>query len=168
MADQYRGKTTDELVSEIDAAWQRMLETMTSHPAEAYVTKRDQVGWTPLDHLAHVTAWERTALYPLKGVSRHEALGVTEEQFLMDEDALNQIVRQQSAGDSWDVTMAKARAAHAELVETLRAAKVEDLWRPTLALSPDTREVPVIELLMDDGCEHFDQHREYIERILAG
>ena len=101
--------------------------------------------------------------------ARAEVLSsLTEEQFLVDEDALNQVVRQQSAGDSWDVTMAKARAAHEELVETLRAAKVEDLWRPTLALSPDTRQVPVIELLMDDGCEHFDQHREYIERILAG
>lgn len=169
--DTHRGKTIDELLVEIDAAWQRLMGTMTAYPEADYVEKRDPVGWNSLDHLAHVTAWERTALYPFRGTSRHEALGVTDEQFQMDFDPLNQLVREQTAGESYDEAMARARAVHADLVEAVRQAKVEDLWRPTKALVPDTREqrreVPFIEILMSDGCEHFDEHRAYIEKILT-
>ena len=169
--DTHRGKTIDDLLAEIDAAWQRLMTTMTSHPEEEYATKRDDVGWTALDHLAHVTAWERTALYPLQGTTRHEALGVTDEQFQMDFDPLNQLVRAQTAGESYGDAMARARAVHADLVEAVGQAKVEDLWQLTKALVPDTREqrreVPFIEILMSDGCEHFDEHRAYIEKILA-
>jgi hypothetical protein len=167
VVEQYRGKTTDDLLAEIDAAWQRLMVTMTAHPERDYTDKRDAVGWNALDHLAHVTAWEKTALYPLQGTSRHEALGVTDEQFLIDEDELNQLIRNRTANDSYDTAMANARAAHAELVAAVRATTVEELWQPTLALSPDTRQVPIIELLMDDGATHVDQHRGYIEKILA-
>src|SRR5690606_3652039 len=82
VVEQDRGKSIDDLLAEIDAAWQRLMATMTAHPEQDYVEKRDQVGWNALDHLAHVTAWERSALFPLQGKSRHEALGVTDEQFL--------------------------------------------------------------------------------------
>jgi hypothetical protein len=172
----HRGKSIDDLLAEIDAAWQRLMATMTAHPEADYATKRDQVGWTPLDHLAHVAAWERSALYPLQGKPRHEALGVTDEQFRIDQvtqdfDPLNQIIRDQTAGESYDDAMARARSTHADLVSAVRRASVEDLWQPTHALVPDTneqrREVPFIEILMSDGCEHFDEHRAYIEKILA-
>jgi hypothetical protein len=171
--DTHRGKTIDDLLGEIDDAWQRLMNTMTAHPEEAYAEKRDEVGWTPLDHLAHITAWEKTALYPLQGKSRHEGLGVTDEQFLMDFDPLNQIVREQTVGNPYDVTMEQARATHAELVEAVKRADVETLWQPSSALASDTREqrretqVPFIEILMSDACEHFDEHREFIEKILA-
>jgi hypothetical protein len=168
--DTHRGKTIDDLLAEIDAAWQRLMATMTERPEEDYVEKRDAVGWNAVDHLAHVTAWERTALYPLQGKSRHEGLGVTDEQFLMDFDPLNQVVREQTIGNPYDVTMEQARSTHAELVEAVRNANVDDLWQPSSALASDTREqrreVPFIEILMSDACEHFDEHREFIEKIL--
>lgn len=169
--DTHRGKSIDDLLAEIDAAWQRLMATMTARPEAEYTDKRDPVGWNALDHLAHVTAWERTALYPFQGKSRHEALGVTDEQFQLDFDPLNQIVREQTAGESYDDAMARARATHEELVTAVRGSDVEELWKPTRSLVPDTREqrreVPFIEILMSDGCEHFDEHREYIEKILA-
>jgi predicted RNase H-like HicB family nuclease len=168
----HRGKTIEDLLAEIDAAWQRLMATMTAHPEADYVTKRDAAGWTALDHLAHVTAWERSALFPLRRTSRHEALGITDEQFLMDFDPINALVRRQTTGESYASAMARARAVHAELVEAVRQADVEELWQPIRSLVSDTREqnrdIPYIELLMSDGCEHFDEHREFIEKILAG
>lgn len=169
--EQYRGKTTEDLLAEIDAAWQRLMATMTAHPPEAYTEKRDQVGWTALDHLAHLAAWERTVLYPLQGRTRHEGLGVTDEEFLLDFDALNQIARERSPATSYDAVMADARKVHEDVVATVRAADVDTLWRPTRELSGDTREasrdIPFMEVLMSDACSHFDEHREFIERILA-
>jgi hypothetical protein len=173
----HRGKTIDDLLGEIDAAWGRLMATMTSYPEEDYEAKRDQVGWNALDHVAHVTAWERSALYPLQGKSRHEGLGVTDEQFRIDQvtqdfDPLNQIIREQTSSDSYDTVMRNARAVHAELVEAVRASDLDTLWKSGRELAPDTneqqRDVPFIEILMSDGCEHFDEHREYIEEILAG
>lgn len=168
----HRGKTIDDLLGEIDAAWGRLMATMTSHAERDYETKRDHVGWNSLDHLAHVTAWERSALYPLQGKSRHEGIGLTDEQFSLDFDEQNQIIREQTAGDSYETAMRNARAVHAELVDAVRQASVDDLWQPSSALASDTREqrreVPFIEILMSDGCEHFDEHREYIEKILEG
>jgi hypothetical protein len=177
--DQHRGKTNDELLSEIDAAWQRLMNTMTSRPKEEYTTRRDDVGWTPLDHLAHVTAWERTVLFPLQGRTRHEALGVTDEQFTQGEDPLddffdgiNQLVRDQTIGDSYEKVMADAREVHDQTVAALRQTTVNDLWKPSREMSSDTheaaRDVPFIEIVMSDACTHFDDHRGYIEKILAG
>ncbi len=171
-AENYQGLTIDGLLEEIDAAWQRLMATMTAYPKEAYSAKRDPVGWTALDHLAHVTAWEKTALYPLQGKTRHEGLGVTDEQFLLDFDPLNQIVRDQTAGSPYDAVMANARAVHEELVAVVRQTEFDVLLQPSSALAADTREqrreVPFMEILMSDGCSHFDDHREYIEKILAG
>ncbi len=177
--DSHRGKSIDQLLGEIDAAWQRLMETMTAHSKEDYETKRDDVGWTPLDHLAHVTAWERTVLFPLQGKTRHEALGVTDEQFTQGEDPLdaffdgiNQLVREQTVGDSYEKVMADARLVHDETIAAVRQASLDDLWKPSREMSPDTREaardVPFIEILMSDACTHFDEHREYIAKILAG
>ena len=174
--DTHRGKSIDELLAEIDAAWQRLMATMTAWPEEDYETKRDQVGWTPLDHMAHVTAWERTVLFPLQGRTRHEGLGVTDEQFAwgFDEegfDAINQLAREHTVGDSYEKVMADARSVHEEVVAAVRQADIDDLWRPSREMSADKREasrdVPFMEIVMSDACSHFDEHREFIEKILA-
>lgn len=174
--DIHRGKTIDDLLNEIDAAWGRLMVTMTSHPVEAYEAKRDPAGWNAIDHLAHVTAWERSVVFPLQGKPRHEGLGVTDEQFRIDQvtqdfDPLNQIIREQTAGDSYETVMVNARSVHAELVEAVQASDIDTLWKSGRELAPDTneqqRDVPFIEILMSDGCTHFDDHREYIETILA-
>ena len=60
----------------------------------------------------------------------------------------------------------------ADLVDAVRGSDIETLWRSSRDLASDTneqgRDVPFIEILMSDGCEHFDEHREYIEKILVG
>jgi predicted RNase H-like HicB family nuclease len=169
--EKYQGKSIDELLADIDAAWQRLIATMTAHPEADYAEKRDPVGWNALDHFAHVTAWERSVLFPLQGKPRHEGVGLTDEQFSMDFDPSNQLIREQTAGDSYDTAMHNARAVHADLVAAVRKTDLETLWKPGRELASDTREqardIPFIEILMSDACEHFDEHREYIEKILA-
>ncbi len=67
--------------------------------------------------------------------------------------------------------MAEACTVHEQVVAAVREVDLETLWRPTRELVSDTREarrdVPFIEALMSDACTHFDEHREYIEQILA-
>lgn len=174
--ERYRGKTIDELLAEIDASWSRLMGAMTSHPEADYGTKHDSAGWTALDHMAHVTAWERSVLSPLNGRPRHEGLGVTDEEFATDEelamdfDPLNEIVRSKTSGDSYEKTMADAETGHNAVVEAVKAANLDQLWRPTTELCPDQREAgksgPFMQILMGDTAEHYDEHRSYIERTL--
>lgn len=169
---QYQGRTIDELIMEMEAAWQRLIDTMTSRKVEAYSTHRDPAGWTALDHMAHVSVWERSVLAPLKGGTRHEALGLTDEQFVhMGFDEQNEIIRAQTEGHTWEQVMAEARQVHEDLIEAVRRSSIEDLWKSTSELCADQREHsqerPFMQVLMSDGCEHFDEHRGYIEKILA-
>ena len=170
-ADRYRDKSIEQLLEDIDAAWVRLMETMTSAPQEDYSTKRDPAGWTALDHMAHITAWERSVLFPLMGHPRHEGLGVTDEQFAMDFDTINEIVREQTAGQSYEQIMTDAQKGHQALANTIDASSLEELWQPTTELCPDQREQersrPFITVLMSDTSEHYDEHRGYIEKILS-
>ena len=170
--EQYQGKTVDELIEQMEAAWQRLMDTMASRPVDAYTTNSDPAGWTALDHMAHVSAWERSVLSPLQGGTRHEALGLTDEQFAEPGfDEMNEIIRAQTQGHTYEQVMADARQVHEDLLDAVRSASVEELWQPTTELCPDQREQaqsrPFMEILMSDGCEHFDEHRGYIEKILA-
>lgn len=169
--EQYEGKTITDLLKEIDASWGRLMETMERSPRPHYTDKSDPAGWTALDHMAHVAAWERSVLFPLNGRSRHEGLGVTDEEFAMDFDPLNEIVRAHTAGQPYDQVMANAREGHRATVDAVRDADLDDLWKPTTELCPDQREQarsrPFIAVLMSDTSEHYDEHRGYIEKILA-
>lgn len=170
--EQYRDKTIDELIEEMEAAWQRLMDTMSAHAREAYTGNRDPAGWTALDHMAHVSVWERSVLAPLQGGTRHEALGLTDEQFTsMGFDEQNEIIRTQTEGHTWEQVMTDARQVHEDLIAAVRGSSSEELWKPTTELCPDQREQatsrPFMEVLMSDGCEHFDEHRGYIEKILA-
>lgn len=167
----YENTSIEDLLEEIDAAWVRLMETMTSAPQEHYSTKSDPAGWTALDHMAHITAWERSVLFPLMGHPRHEGLGITDEQFAMDFDPINELVREQTAGQPYEQIMADAQKGHQALVNTVDASTLEELWTPTTELCPDQREQersrPFITVLMSDTSEHYEEHRGYIEKILA-
>jgi hypothetical protein len=175
--DRYRGKSNDDLLSDIEESWSRLMATMTSHTEADYGTKRDPAGWTALDHMAHVTAWERSVLFPMRGRPRHEGLGVTAEEFhsveepAMNFNPLNEIVRAQTSGDSYETVMTDANKGHDKIVEAITSADIDDLWKPTTELCPDQREEgksrPFMLILMSDTAEHYDEHRGYIEKILA-
>ncbi|HEV2127496.1 MAG TPA: ClbS/DfsB family four-helix bundle protein [Thermomicrobiales bacterium] len=170
--DRYRDKTIEELLAEIDAAWGRLMETMRAEPEERYGAAQDAASWTPLDHMAHITAWERSVLFPLMGRPRHEGLGVTDEEFSMGFDPLNELIRRQTAGQGYKDVMVSALREHQALVNMIDASSPEELWQPSRELCPDQREqhreLPFVVLLMSDTSEHYDEHRGYIEKILAG
>lgn len=151
----------DTLVDRIEQSWSALMGTMKSYPEVSYTAETDAAGWTALDHMAHVTAWERTWTYLLNGRPRHEGLGVTEEQFKMGFDPLNEIVRVRTANHSYEQVLTDARENHEKLVEAVRSAKVDEL-------DIDQRDEPSLNaLLTENVIEHYADHREYIERILA-
>lgn len=146
-------------------AWERLMGTMTKAPKDEYARKHDARGWTALDHLAHVSAWERSRLTWLQGRPRFEGLGVTQEQFQLPYDELNEIVRQQTHGQGYDEIMQDALSVHQSMVEEVRTFDPNDVPRSG---GIDTAEMADIGAqLKENLTDHYDQHREYIEKILA-
>ncbi len=154
----------DALV-EMQKAWSRLMTVMSRAPRAAYETKTDDRGWTPLDHLAHVTAWERSRLTWLQGRPRFEGLGVTSAQFKLGYDELNELVRQQTAGRGYDELMEEARKGHQAMVAEVQSFDPSDIDH---AGGIERQEIARVgALLKENLADHYDEHREYIERILA-
>lgn len=174
--DRHRNRSIEDLLDEIDASWMRLMDTMRAAPPDRYSEVHDPAGWSALDHMAHITAWERSVLFPLMGRPRHEGLGVTDDEFATDEefamnfDPLNEIIRQQTAGQSFEEVMESALREHQALVNMIDASDLDELWQPSSELCPDQREqhreLPFIVILMSDTSEHYDEHRGYIETLL--
>ena len=150
----------DRLAERVDAAWLALLSTMQAHPENAY-SKTDAAGWTALDHMAHVTAWERTWTFFLSGRPRHEGLSVTEQEFGMEYDPLNEILRARTANDAYEKVLSDAREGHGALLAALRSADVDRLDYASQGGGN------LESLLTENVIDHYNDHREYIERILA-
>lgn len=167
-AEQYRNVSIDELLGRIDASWTRLMQVMASASEGQATAAADPQGWTVLDHMAHVTAWERSVLYPLQGKRRHEALGITEEEYGLDIDASNELIRAQTRTHAYEKVMSDADEVHDALVAAIRASSMDELRKSTAEVCPGDSESerPYIEVLMGDTAEHYDEHRRYIEDIL--
>src|SRR5665811_2370755 len=140
-SEQYRDKTIDDLLEEINVSWKRLLGVMSAASEGEKVEAADPQGWTVLDHMAHVTAWERSVWFPLEGKSRHEAVNLTEEQFLQDIDSSNELIRAQTRGHTWERVMSDAGDVHQSLISAIRSSSLEELWKPALQLCPDDTDI---------------------------
>ena len=118
---------------------------------------RDPAGWSAKDHLIHVALWEQALLAAVDGRPRHQALGV---------DA--------STDDSsdWDAINAAifAKTKHqplADVLDTLRRTHAET--RARLAAAERDGGDPAKKLLTDvpGYTEHYEQHRGWIEELVA-
>ena len=147
-------------------AWTRLMNTMAKAPKDAYTRKTDPAGWTALDHFAHVSAWERSRLTWLQGRPRFEGLGVTSEQFELEYDPLNEIVREQTNGQGYDEVMEAALVVHQAMVEEIRTFDPDDVPRSGGITTEEIADIGA--QITANLTDHYDEHREYIEKILAG
>jgi hypothetical protein len=154
----------DALV-EVQKAWNRLMRAMAAAPKADYSRKRDAAGWTALDHLAHVTAWERSRLTWLQGRPRFEGLGVTSEVFKRGYDDLNELVRQRTDGQGYDEVLEAAQRGHQAMIAEIQTFDPDDVDRSG---GIQVHEIPRVgALLKENLADHYDAHRAYIERILA-
>jgi hypothetical protein len=166
MADQdpIRGEAKQALMG-VMKAWQRLMDTMSKASKTEYTRKTDANGWTALDHFAHVSAWERSRLTWLQGRPRFEGLGVTSEQFKLGYDELNEIVRDQTKGQGYDEVMGAALSVHQAMVDEIRTFDPDDVPRSGGISTAEIADIGA--QITENLTDHYDQHREYIEEILA-
>ena len=162
--------TKAQVLAEMQACWNDLnayLDTLS----EAQVTQpTDAGGWTAKDHVVHLAMWEGSMNAVLQKQSRREYMGVDADTWEHDRpDGVNAIMQRNYKNWSWAEVRRKFRQEHEELVERVKALTEEDLQRPHNYYQPDSDQThPIARRLMIASCEHFDEHRPWIEKIVKG
>ena len=164
--------TKTELLSEIEQSWTR-LNTALNKLTESQLTAiQDDQGWTVKDHVIHLTRWERSVVFFLQGLPRHQGLDVEESVYLKGpDDAINAVIYHQTRDVSGNEALAEFRATHQQLVQLLQSLTDNDLhkhYRDYLPQEPgDGEGPPAINVIYGNTAHHFDEHLEWIETLVG-
>lgn len=161
--------TKAELCDLIAAGWDE-LEQAIAGVSNADLEERVDGGWSAVDHLGHVAAWERATTALLQGRPRHQGLGVEEQLYQTnDDDLINAAVQKRSVERPAAETLAELRDAHAELVSVLDGLSEEALERTSSGFLPsdpghDNGE-PMRTRLVGDTYAHYTEHAAAIRAL---
>ncbi len=170
MADWYRG-TKSQIIEDTERNWNDLKSVLDQLTDEQMTQVQDAEGWTIKDHLTHLAAWERSALYFLQGKPRYEALGIDEALFMSgDFDAINATIQKQTK----DRPLAEVRADLSNINEQILAAVAplsDDVLKKSYRRFPDEPGSdtgrPATDVVYSNTADHAAEHLEYI-RALAG
>jgi hypothetical protein len=166
----------DQLLRDIDRGWSELVAFLDQAGEEALSGPADAEGWTVKDHVIHLAAWERSALFLLQGRPRHEGLGVSEETYLAESDgdkawdAINAEIKE-AANPSLSEALADLHQTHQYLLEALQPLTGEDLLLPYCRYLPDEpgegEGPPAIEVVSGNSWEHYGEHLEWMRAIAS-
>lgn len=128
-------------------------------------------GWSIRDHLAHITAWEQSAIALLNKRPRHEGLGVSKDTYQgHDVDAVNQEIYNRNQQRPIEDVLADFRGSHQQLLAVLQKMSDEELRKPYSHFLPDEpgEETgdPVVEWVAGNTYEHYAEHLEIIRELV--
>jgi uncharacterized protein (TIGR03083 family) len=124
-------------------------------------------GWAVKDHLAHLAAWEHKLLAMIQGQPGYVGLQVdaaTYEQ--SDIDGLNAILHERFKALSPAAALAESRQSYEQLMATIEGLSAADLGAPYAPGDPDD-DRRIIDGIIDNTYDHYDEHRAAIEQIIA-
>jgi hypothetical protein len=167
-----------ELVARIRRSRLALEETLTSLSA-VQLAAHGPAQWAIKDHLAHLAAWELGIAELLRRRPRFVAMGVAEAVAQdKSEEEINELIYSRHAGLAPAEALETFHAAHRQLLEALDALSDEDLFRPYAfyasenedAPQPeaeDAPQAPVLNWIVGNTYEHFDEHNGYIRALLG-
>lgn len=161
--------TKSELQAALDRAWADLQRVIESANPEDLMTKTDAAGWNVRDHLAHLAVWANGVIGMARdGRPQWEGLGLSRDAFDFERiDEMNEQIRQRMI--DWPIDRARDHLAekHAELKRVVDGMSEEELQRACSAFVPEGQDFAIIHKLDGNGPHHYDEHRPWIERILA-
>ena len=168
---EWRRATKSKLLQEIERSWSELNQALDQLTEEQMTNLQDAQGWTIKDHIAHMAAWERSAVYFLEGKPRHEALGIDEELYLNGDGDKNDAIRKQTDHLSLAEARSELDRVQARLLELLAPMTDADLLKsysyylPNEPGEDDGR--PASDVIYGNSADHFAEHLGWI-RSLAG
>lgn len=163
--------TMADLRARIDTGWEALQAAIAKLPGDRREAPGPD-GWSPKDQIAHIRDWERTIMALLEGRSRAAAVGLSDDEWAMDFDRVNELLRQRSAGALATEVLDSSAQSHEELMEAIARLGDADLTRPYRSFLPNQPgnrgDNAVIDWLVGDTYEHYDEHRATLTAASGG
>jgi len=165
MTDDAFPKSKTELLSLIEREWSALIDVVERLSPEQMLMP-DEGGWSPKDNLAHLTAWMNNMLgYHIDRRPAHEVAGVTPEVAAdWDFNVMNAIYFERFRDQPIEQVLDELKKMYAQVHARLESMSFEDLMKPRHADDPENR--PILLWILGDTSEHFEEHREIIEKML--
>jgi uncharacterized protein (TIGR03083 family) len=167
MSNDMTQQQKDDLLERIRSSRAALDQAVGQLSERQLATPGPDGGWTVKDHLAHLAAWEHKLLAMIQGQPGYVGLQVdaaTYEQSNIDE--LNAILHERFKALSPAAALAESRQAYEQLMATIEALPAVDLGAPYAPDDPDD-DRRMIDGIIDNTYDHYDEHRAAIEQILA-
>jgi hypothetical protein len=167
MADDFpRNKA--EFQEQLRDSWALLQQTLDSLTEEQMTERKDAVGWTVRDHLAHLIPWEKGMIALLKYEPRYAAMGVDVAQH-EDEDELNETLRAPYRSTSLTEVRNRLRETHDEMTAVVASLEPGDLFKTYSHYQPDKpgeeSGEPVIRWVVGNSSGHYLEHLPWIQRL---
>jgi len=153
-----------ELLARIGPARMALDETIAALTEDELADLRDGAGWSAVDHLSHIAAWERMLVARMTDGSEHEIAGVDATRCAgMTLDQLNNVLYHKMRGMTLGDALAEYAAAHEAMVSFIERLDDSALAQPYWDDEPSGR--TVIEKLTGDTYRHYLEHRRWIAEL---
>lgn len=165
MSDSGLPASREELLDRIRREWEALLEVV-GRLSPGQMLKPDEGGWSPKDNLAHLAEWMKILMaHHMDNRPAHEVLGVpphvTEG---WDMEKINPLLFDRNRHRSIGEVLDELRAVYQQLCDRLEAMTFEQLMQPRHAGDPEKR--PLMLWVLGDTAEHFEEHRQVLEKSL--
>jgi len=167
-----RPENKAELLEHIRSGWeelQRLLGVLAPDQWE----QRLGDGWRVRDHVAHLTAWERSLLALIRGESRPAVFGLTQaEEDALGIDSINARIVANASGLATAAIREQSGLTHEEVVSLVETMSDEDLAKPYSHYQSDPalryKAAPVMGWVSGNTWEHYDEHMSWLRDAGVG
>jgi hypothetical protein len=155
----------DELLARIATARRVLDDVVAALTEDELGDIRDGAGWSTVDHLSHIAAWERMLVAQASGGSEAEASGIERARFeAMTEQEVNDALYHRLRGLALPDALAEYAAAHGAAVGLVRSMDEAGLQRPYAREDPSGR--TVMAAIADNTYRHYLEHRRWIIELV--
>jgi hypothetical protein len=143
------------------------LEQTIGQLSEERLTTPIDGSWSAKDLLAHITAWEQVTIhFHVGGRSFEEVTQLTSVPYATTSvDQINEAFYQRDRGIPLAQVLQSFRSTHQELLAMLDHMSEADLFKPYTPAGRNTGQL--IEWVIGDSYEHYDEHRATMQRLLG-
>lgn len=163
MTEQWMPENKHELMSAIEREWSLLLH-LADLLTDEQMTTPDSGGWSPKDNLAHLTEWMNLLMgYHMDKRPHYEVIGITPEALSeWSIEVVNPLLFERNKSRTRAEVMTNLKEIYKKLVAKLESTPFEDLFKPRHADAPEKG--PLMLWVLGDTSEHFQEHRETIEK----
>ncbi len=165
MTEQGLPRDQADLLARIAHAWNalmRTVEPLTTEQMDAHSAGT----WSVKDNLAHLAEWEQFMLgYHIKGEPPYKVMQIDRGTFeQLDENGINAVLYTRNKDRSGKDVLDGLKRSHAQVLATLERMPFADLMKPHYSDDPERR--PVINWVIGNTYDHYDEHRVAIQTII--